>query len=468
MEDETLGKRSTLILGRPFLMTVKTKIDVHAGTLSMEFGDTLVQFNIFEAMKNPVKDTSIFGIDLIDKLVKEHMQANIDSTEFFQVARNIDIIDCLGSVFEEPNYDEPWELHDAKDTTTLAHLDHDSKNIDLFDQVRKNEKPECSKHAKVQVVGTTKQQSAQVANIFAKNEPANIGRDWMKTESTSVTRIEAKSDWTMQPRADTNTAKEDWKQARIKAESESANQHEEQSKAGIMPATKVPDSNQVGQTVSRPISDVSPPKPPIELKPLLDNLKILREEEARPVRQQQRRLNPTIVDVVKKEVTKLLAARIIYPILDSNWIHIAPEDQYKTTFTCPFGTFAYTRMSFGLYNAPSTFQRCMLSIFLDLLEDCMEVFMDDFTVYANTFDACLRNLARVLKQCTKTNLVLNFEKCHFMVIEGIVLGHLVSSRGIEVDKAKIDIITSLPNPASVWERFIKNFSKTALSLSKLL
>ncbi|RDX69248.1 Retrovirus-related Pol polyprotein from transposon 17.6, partial [Mucuna pruriens] len=122
----------------------------------------------------------------------------------------------------------------------------------------------------------------------------------------------------------------------------------------------------------------------------------------------------------------------------------------------------------------------MLSIFSDLLEDCMQVFMDDFTMYTNTFDACVGNLARVLKRCIETDLVLNFEKCHFMVIEGIVLDHLVSSRGIEVDKAKIDIITSLPNPTSVrevrsflghasfYKRFIKNFSKIALPLSKLL
>ncbi|RDX94407.1 Retrovirus-related Pol polyprotein, partial [Mucuna pruriens] len=282
--------------------------------------------------------------------------------------------------------------------------------------------------------------------------------------------------------------------------------------------------------------------------------RILMEEEIKPIRQQQRRLNPTLLDVVKKEVTKLLAAGIIYPILDSQWvspvqvvpkksgmiqdelvptrihnswrvcidyrrlnlatrkdhfplpfidqmleklagkshycfldgfsgymqIHIAPEDQHKTTFTCPFGTFAYTRMPFGLCNAPSTFQRCMMSIFSDLLQDCMEVFMDDFTVYADSFEACLNNLSKVLKRCIDTNLVLNFEKCHFMVTEGIVLGHLVSNRGIEVDKAKIDIITSLPNPTSVREvrsflghagfyrRFIKNFSKLALPLSKLL
>ncbi|RDX91391.1 Retrovirus-related Pol polyprotein, partial [Mucuna pruriens] len=81
----------------------------------------------------------------------------------------------------------------------------------------------------------------------------------------------------------------------------------------------------------------------------------------------------------------------------------------------------------------------------------MEVFMDDFTVYADSFDACLENLSKVLRRCIDTNLVLNFEKCHFMVIEGIVLGHLVSNRGIEMDKLKIDIITSLPNPTLVRE-----------------
>ncbi|RDY08107.1 Retrovirus-related Pol polyprotein, partial [Mucuna pruriens] len=101
-----------------------------------------------------------------------------------------------------------------------------------------------------------------------------------------------------------------------------------------------------------------------------------------------------------------------------------------------------------IYNAPSTFQRCMTSIFSDLLQDCMEVFMDDFTVYADSFDACLENLSKALTRCIDTNLVLNFEKCHFMVTKGIVLGHLVSSKGIEVDKLKIDIITYLPNPAS--------------------
>ena len=81
----------------------------------------------------------------------------------------------------------------------------------------------------------------------------------------------------------------------------------------------------------------------------------------------------------------------------------------------------------------------------------MEVFMDDFIVYGSSFDICLESLSRVLDRCIETNLVLNFEKSHFMVHEVIVFGHLVSKRGIEVDKAKIDVIASLPYPASVRE-----------------
>ncbi|GKB64083.1 DNA-directed DNA polymerase [Tanacetum coccineum] len=106
-------------------------------------------------------------------------------------------------------------------------------------------------------------------------------------------------------------------------------------------------------------------------------------------------------------------------------IPIAPEDQEKTTFTCPYGTFAYRRMPFGLCNAPATFQRCMTAIFHDMVEDFMEVFMDDFSVFGNSFDCCLANLDRMLSRCEETNLVLNWEKCHFMVKEGIVLGHKI-------------------------------------------
>ncbi|CAM8988278.1 unnamed protein product [Rhodiola kirilowii] len=161
-------------------------------------------------------------------------------------------------------------------------------------------------------------------------------------------------------------------------------------------------------------------------------------------------------------------------------IPIAPEDREKMTFTCPFGTFAFHRMCFGLCNAPGTFQRVVTSIFSDMIDTFIEVFMDDFTVYGDTFDACLDNLITVLARCVSMNLVLNYEKCHFMVTHGVVLGHIVSHEGIKVDKAKIDLIVTLPYPSTVrdiksflghagfYRRFIKDFSKKALPLSNLL
>ena len=82
-----------------------------------------------------------------------------------------------------------------------------------------------------------------------------------------------------------------------------------------------------------------------------------------------------------------------------NQIAIALEDQEKTTFTCPYGTFAFRRMPFGLCNASATFQRCMMSMFSDLAEEVMEIFMDDFTVYGSSFEQCLQNLGTVLQRC---------------------------------------------------------------------
>ena len=152
-------------------------------------------------------------------------------------------------------------------------------------------------------------------------------------------------------------------------------------------------------------------------------------------------------------------------------IEISTEDQEKTTFTCPFGTYAYRRMPFGLCNAPSTFQRCMLNIFSDMVEHIMEVYMDDITIYEGSFEEFLGNLETVLHRCIEKNLVLNWEKCRFMVNQGIVLGHVISNRGIEVDKAKIELISKLPSPTNVktvrqflghagfYRRFIKEFLK---------
>jgi hypothetical protein len=101
-------------------------------------------------------------------------------------------------------------------------------------------------------------------------------------------------------------------------------------------------------------------------------------------------------------------------------------------------------MSFGLCNALASFQWCMMVIFSDLVKKVTEVFMDDFTVYGKTFKDCLANLDKVLRWCQEADLVLNWEKCHFKVREGIVLGHKISEKGIEVDKAKIEVTEQLP------------------------
>ncbi|GJW59521.1 reverse transcriptase domain-containing protein [Tanacetum coccineum] len=154
-------------------------------------------------------------------------------------------------------------------------------------------------------------------------------------------------------------------------------------------------------------------------------------------------------------------------------IPIDPKDQEKTTFTCPYGTFAYRRMPFGLCNAPGTFQRCMMAIFHDMIEKTMEVFMDDFSVFGDSFSTCLSHLEKMLKRCEDTNLSLNWEKSHFMVKEGIVLGHKISKSGLEVNRAKVEVIAKLPHPTSVkgvrsflghagfYRRFIQDFSKIA-------
>nr|GEW57756.1 reverse transcriptase domain-containing protein [Tanacetum cinerariifolium] len=251
--------------------------------------------------------------------------------------------------------------------------------------------------------------------------------------------------------------------------------------------------------------------------------KILMEEDFEPAVQHQQRVNTKIHDVIKNEVLKLLDAGLIYLISDSPWVSpihcvpkkggftvveneeneliltrlvtgwrvcidyrklneaiekdhfplpfmdqmvkrlagnqyycfldsfsgyfqipIDPKDKKKTTFTCPYETFAYRRMPFGLCNAPGTFQRCMMAIFHDMIEKTME------------------------------------EKSHFMVKEGIVIGHKIFKEGIEVDKSKIDVIAKLPHPTTVkgirsflchagfYHRFIKDFSKIAQSMTRLL
>ncbi|RVW18172.1 Retrovirus-related Pol polyprotein from transposon 17.6 [Vitis vinifera] len=199
------------------------------------------------------------------------------------------------------------------------------------------------------------------------------------------------------------------------------------------------------------------------------------EEEAKPVRQPQRRLNPHMQEVVRAEVLKLLQVYYL-PISDSPWVsptqvvpkksgitvvqndkgekflHASLQKLMLKTRRRPLSHVhsepTHTEECLSAYAMHPTFQRCMLSIFSDMVERIMEVFMDDITIYGS-FDECLVNLEVVLNRCIEKDLVLNWEKCHFMVHQGIVLGHIISKQGIEVDKAKVELIVKLPSPTTV-------------------
>ncbi|RDX64719.1 hypothetical protein CR513_56691, partial [Mucuna pruriens] len=228
MEDETSGKESTLILGRPFLMTARTKIDMHAGMLSMEFGDTLVQFNILEAMKHPTEDHSLFGINLLDDIVEEYLQLNSSNEDIEKFAGGTDEISCLGVANEEADHKEVQDLPNSEDDhSNIADLDFEYAYLDKEQQLP------------VIIANNLHQEQVDTLLEVLKQHKKAIG----------------------------------WKLANLPS-----------------------------------------------INPSICMHRILMEEEVKPIRQQQRRLNPTLLEVVKKEVNKLLAIGIIYPISDSQWV----------------------------------------------------------------------------------------------------------------------------------------------------
>ncbi|CAN6542447.1 unnamed protein product [Malus baccata var. baccata] len=415
MEDSPHSTPLPILLGRPFMKTARTKIDVFKGTLTMEFDGEVIDFNLSESIKFPKDDHSCFSIDIIDDLAQDFLDClerdtlettiaqGIGQKSGFAVPRSVEEAEIVAALESLPQYH-------GKPSNPISISVSTNKLLPSVTQAPVLELKPLPDHLKYVFLGD--------------NETLPV------ILSLSLTAIEEE------------------KLIRVLKEHKTA----------------------IGWT----LADIR------GISPTTCMHRILLEEGAKPTREAQRRLNPPMMEVVKKEIIKLLDCGVIYPISDSRWIVIAPDDQEKTTFTCPFGTFAYRRMPFGLCNAPATFQRCMVSIFSDFVEKIIEVFMDDFSVFGDSFDGCLENLTIILKRCVETNLVLNWEKCHFMVRQGIVLGHMVSERGIEVDKSKIDLIRYLLSPTSVREirsflghvgfyrRFIKDFSKISNPFCRLL
>ncbi|CAN6547847.1 unnamed protein product [Malus baccata var. baccata] len=485
MEDSSHAPSLPILLGQPFMKTTRTKIDVFTRTLTMEFDGDIIRFNLSETIKYLIEDHSCFAIDIVDFLAQVHLDRMNDD------ALEIALVHGIGARNEGGGI--------------LATHGMESDHIavppcgDVFEMVEALESlPSQSSKSPLSILDSILANKllpsiVQPPTLELKPLPSHLKYVFLGEDQTLPVIISSSL-----------TAQEEDKLIRVLKEHKSA----------------------IGWT----LADIK------GISPTTCMHRILLEEGAKPSREAQRRLNPPMLEVVKKEVVpkksgvtvvkneeqELVPTRVVtgwrvcidyrklnamtrkdhfpLPFLDQmlerlagykfycfldgysgyNQIVIAPEDQEKTTFTCPFGTFAYRRMPFGLCNAPATFQRCMVSIFSDYVEKIIEIFIDDFSVFGNSFDHCLNNLTLILQRCVETNLVLNWEKCHFMVKQGIVLGHIISEKGIEVDKSKVDLVRHLPFPTSVREvrlflghasfyrRFIKDFSKIAQPLCRLL
>ncbi|XP_062086205.1 uncharacterized protein LOC133792316 [Humulus lupulus] len=380
MEDDSISCSTPVLLGRPFLKTARTKIDVHKGTLTMEFDGEVIRFNIFEAMRYPSDVHSFSSIDILDSLSQRILDSHGD--------------DGLDIVLREPiDMKEDFVTTEVKETVAALNSGGEvSKAVSFLKLPISHEQlqPSVKSPPKLEL----------------KPLPKHLKYVYLGEKETLPVIITTK-----------------------------LTQVQEDRLIRVLWEYKT--------TIGWTIADIK------GISTTMCMHHILLEDGSKPSREAQRRLNQPMMEVVKKEILKLLSVGVIYPISDSKWVSpvqvvqvgvirhhcgynqivIAPEDQEKTAFTCPFGTFAFRRMPFRLCNAPATFQRCM---------------------------------------------------CHFMVQQGIVLGHVISEKGIGVGKAKIDLIRAIPPLSSVKEirsflghagfyrQFIKDFSKIASPLCNLL
>ncbi|XP_042005760.1 uncharacterized protein LOC121754476 [Salvia splendens] len=447
MTEPTAKESSGVLLGRPFLSTASTIIDVRNGTINLDFKGEQYTFNIDEAIKRPTDEENVYSVDVTEPLVQEFLEEEFLNRQFTDSA--------VDEVVEK-------EVEEWFETNKVGEM-NDQAVAEAITEFCERPRPTGSgKTAQVSSLAKQLDQGKPLGDEATKNPlptkepkpakelkplPAHLKYAFLGEDKTIPVIINSR-----------------------------LTQGQEDKLLEVLRRNQ--------KAIGWKLTDL------VGISPDLCMHHIRLEEGAKPHRDQQRKLNPNMRKEVLKEIVNLVSIGIIYSIPDSNWLNQAtkkdhfplsfidqmleklagkqyfsfldgysgyfqiavnPDDQEKTTFTCPFGTYAYRRMPFGLCNGPGTFQRCMMSIFSDLLE-----------------------------RCRQKDLVLNFEKSHFMVTEGIVLGHVVSSRGIEVDPAKVAVIAKLPYPtnqkeiraflghAGFYRRFIKDFTKIAQPLTRLL
>ncbi|XP_042012350.1 uncharacterized protein K02A2.6-like [Salvia splendens] len=450
MTEPAARESSGVLLGRLFLSTASTIIDVRNGTISLDFNGEQFTFNIDEAMKRPADSENVYSVDATEPLVQEYLEEKFLKRQFTDSAVDEEIERGVVEWYETMNVGEMDDQAIAKVMMDFCERPRPAGSRGKAQvsslEKRLDQGKLLEREAAENPLPTEEPKPAQELKPF----PAHLKYAYLGEEETKPVIINSQL-----------TQGQEDRLLEVLRKNEKA--------------------------IGWKLTDL------VGISPDLCMHHIRLEEGAKPHRDQQRKLNPNMREEVLKEIVKLVLIGIIYSIPDSNWVslvhmvpkkggiqvvknekneliptrpitgwrmcidyrklnaatkkdhfplpfidqmleklagkqyfsfldgysgyfHIAvnPDDQEKTTFTCPFGTYAYRRIPFGLYNAPGTFQRCMMSIFSDLLE---EIFMDDFTVYGDTFDQGLHSLNRVLERCRPKDLVLNFEKCHFMVTE---------------------------------------------------
>nr|GEZ56730.1 reverse transcriptase domain-containing protein [Tanacetum cinerariifolium]GEZ56745.1 reverse transcriptase domain-containing protein [Tanacetum cinerariifolium] len=453
--------RVSLILGRCFLKTSRALIDVHKGELTLRIGNEAITYNLDQTVRYSANYNQMTA-NKIDVICEEYSQevlvfsdttASGNPTPYDDpiVSTTSPTLTLLGDsnflLFEEA--DAFLGLEDDPDSSKINPFYYDPEgDILLLETILNSEplpplpnhqqySPSYKKELKVCEAKTVKSSVDEPPEVELKDLPPHLKYAFLKGNNKLPVII----------------AKElgdEEKSTLIKKEVE-----------------KLLDAGLI-----YPISD-SPWVSPVHCVPKKGSFTIIENEEneliptrlvtGRRVCIDYRKLN----EATRKDHFPLPFMDQMFERLDGNefycfldgfsgyfQIPIDPRDLEKTTFTCPYGMFAYRRMPFGLCNAPVTFQRCMLAIFYDMVEKTMKVFMDDFSVFGNSFENCLSRLDKMLQRCEDTNLSLNWEKSYFMVKEGIVLGHKISKNGIEVDRAKVDVIAKLPHPTTVKENLV--------------
>ncbi|GJW84891.1 reverse transcriptase domain-containing protein [Tanacetum coccineum] len=409
-----------LILGRPFLHTADAVIRVKQKQLNLGVGTERMIFNIDSAMKHSYSnDDTCFSIDVIDEILEEDFDALLD--EGSKILHSIEgtlLEDEIFAEFDEFIAMTTDENSDSESDTEDPPFEKITINTDYKIKTSLEEPPTDLE---------LKPLPDNLEYVFLFYLPVIISSQLTKEKKNKLISVLKKHKQAFA-----------WK------------------------TTDIPDTSIIYPIVESPwVSPTHcvPKKGGITVVTNKnDELVLTRTITGWRVCIDYRKLNEaTVKDYFPlpfmDQMLERLAGNKYFCFLEGFFgyfqIPIDPNDQEKTTFTCPFRTYAYRRMPFGLCNAPATFQRCMLAIFHDMIEESVEVFMDDFSVFGNSFDTCLNNLDKMLQRCKDAHLVLNWEKCHFMVKEGIVLGHKVSSTGLEVDKAKIDVISKLPPPTNI-------------------